>query len=246
MTDHFEPGDDGVLAGIDGPRPLPAGLRQRLEDRLLVDAARELEPELAGRLSETLIGGPAKPAGPAGRRVRPRLVAAVAAGLLVAGGIGLAVERAAGSGPAAHSAGAAAHSAGPGYSGPPSSASRFSAPRAAGPAAFGAAGRVPDQGAEAGPSAEVPLRPAPAPAVTSVTPGKGPAAGGTWVTITGRGLTGVTGVRFGSAAAGRYAAVSATEVRALTPAGTPGTVTVTVVVAGRPLTAAGSFTYTGG
>ncbi len=67
-----------------------------------------------------------------------------------------------------------------------------------------------------------------APVVTALSPKKGPAAGGTAVTITGTGFTGVTEVRFGATAAA-YAVGSPTSISATSPAGTVGTVEVTVV-----------------
>ena len=65
------------------------------------------------------------------------------------------------------------------------------------------------------------------PAVTSVTPGVGPEAGGTTVTITGTNLTEATAVRFDSANATSFTVNSATSITAISPAGT-GTVDVTV------------------
>lgn len=268
MTDRFEAQDDDVLAGIDGPRPLPAGLRQRLEDHLLVDAARPLHPELAGRLSDSLIGAPAAP-GPAPRRSRPRLVAAAAAGLLIAGGAGLAVEAAGHSRPAVHSASSSAGSTSASGSG--ASAGSGLSPTAAGTANSGAsryginqpqgsATRLPGAGVPAAPVAgptgessgaagpaatpEARLSPAGTPAVTAVAPARGPAGGGTWVTITGRDLAGASAVRFGTSPATRYVVVSDSEIRALTPRGQAGTVRITVTAPSG--TASAPFTYTDG
>ncbi len=64
------------------------------------------------------------------------------------------------------------------------------------------------------------------PAVTGMSPDSGSTAGGTTVSITGTGLAGATGVRFG-AIAGRITADSSTQVTVTSPPGT-GTVTVTV------------------
>jgi hypothetical protein len=69
------------------------------------------------------------------------------------------------------------------------------------------------------------------PAVTSVSPSSGPAAGGTSVTITGTGLTGVTTVAFGLSPAASITFNSDTQITATSPAGT-GTVDVTVTTAG--------------
>jgi IPT/TIG domain/Divergent InlB B-repeat domain len=74
---------------------------------------------------------------------------------------------------------------------------------------------------------------APAPVVSSISPIKGPAGGGTKVTITGLNLTGATQVKFGNAAATGVKVVADTEVEATSPAGAGGSkVGVTVVTAG--------------
>jgi streptogramin lyase len=65
------------------------------------------------------------------------------------------------------------------------------------------------------------------PAVTSISPGYGPTAGGTTVTITGANLGGATAVRFGSAAATKVVALDAAHVLATVPPG-HGTVDVTM------------------
>jgi streptogramin lyase len=70
----------------------------------------------------------------------------------------------------------------------------------------------------------------PVPAVTGVSPAVGPASGGTFVTVTGTDLTGGT-VGFGPAAAAD-SACSATSCTATEPAGSAGTVDVTVQTAG--------------
>ena len=56
------------------------------------------------------------------------------------------------------------------------------------------------------------------PAVTSVSPNSGPAAGGTSVTITGSGFTGATAVAFGSVAATKFTVVSSTQISVVSPA----------------------------
>ena len=85
---------------------------------------------------------------------------------------------------------------------------------------------------------------APRPAVTGVSPDGGSTAGGSTVTITGTGLAGATGVRFGAAAAA-ITADSSTQITVTTPPGT-GTVTITVTTpAGTSKTTdVGHFTYT--
>ena len=80
--------------------------------------------------------------------------------------------------------------------------------------------------------------------VTGVVPDIGPAAGGTMVTITGTGFTGVTAVDFGVTAAASDTVVSATEITAQSPAGT-GAVDITVTAASgmSPTSPADVFTY---
>ena len=82
------------------------------------------------------------------------------------------------------------------------------------------------------------------PAVTSIAPTSGPAAGGTTVVITGTNLDSATAVTFGSAPATNLTANTATSVTATSPAGT-GTVDVTVTTAGgtSAITANDKFTY---
>jgi hypothetical protein len=60
------------------------------------------------------------------------------------------------------------------------------------------------------------------PTVSGVTPASGPAAGGTSVTIMGTNFTGATRVVFGSKSATKFTVVSATEIIAVSPAGTAG------------------------
>ncbi|WP_174557531.1 beta strand repeat-containing protein, partial [Nocardia vaccinii] len=70
------------------------------------------------------------------------------------------------------------------------------------------------------------------PALTTISPNAGPAGGGTVVVLTGTGLTGATAVHFGATPATLFTADSDTRITALTPAGTAGTVQVTVTTAG--------------
>jgi uncharacterized protein YhjY with autotransporter beta-barrel domain len=85
-----------------------------------------------------------------------------------------------------------------------------------------------------------------APTVTGVSPTSGSTAGGTSVTITGANFTGATGVKFGAAPATTFTVVSATSVTATSPAGSAGTVDVTVTTsAGTSVTSTSDhFTYT--
>jgi hypothetical protein len=68
------------------------------------------------------------------------------------------------------------------------------------------------------------VMPGPAPTVTKLSIKKGPAAGGTFVTITGTSFMGTTAVKFGAANAAGYEVRSATSIVALSPAATTGTV----------------------
>ena len=82
-----------------------------------------------------------------------------------------------------------------------------------------------------------------APTISTVSPGAGPTAGGTLVTITGTNFTTATAVDFGSTAATSYTVVSATSITATTPAGT-GTVNVTVTSPGGTATATNAYQFT--
>ena len=82
--------------------------------------------------------------------------------------------------------------------------------------------------------------------VSSVVPAKGPALGGTPVTLAGSGFTGVTSVAFGTTQATSFTIVSDTQMTAIAPSGVAGTV-VDVVVGGpggsSPTTAASQYAY---
>ena len=67
-----------------------------------------------------------------------------------------------------------------------------------------------------------------APTVYGVSPSHGPTAGGTLVTITGTGFTGVTAVNFGATPATGFTVVNNSTIKAFSPPGTTGTVDVTV------------------
>ena len=71
----------------------------------------------------------------------------------------------------------------------------------------------------------------PVPAITGISPSSGPLAGGTLVTITGTGFTGVTAVTFGSTAGTITGTTTDTSITATSPAGT-GTVDITVIAPG--------------
>jgi IPT/TIG domain len=74
---------------------------------------------------------------------------------------------------------------------------------------------------------KLPLPPA-SPTVTNVSPNRGPAGGGTTVTITGTNLTGATAIKFGSTSATSFTVNSATSITAVSPAETAGRVDVAV------------------
>jgi len=84
----------------------------------------------------------------------------------------------------------------------------------------------------------------PLPTVAAVSPSMGPTAGGNTVTITGTGLTLITSVHFGTAAATAVTVVSDNQITVHAPSGT-GTVAVTVTTpGGTSLPGAGSPSYT--
>jgi len=68
----------------------------------------------------------------------------------------------------------------------------------------------------------------PAPTIKKLSPRKGPAAGGTSVTITGANFTGATSVDFGAAPAAEVSVNSATSITAVSPEAAPGKVAVDV------------------
>jgi hypothetical protein len=72
----------------------------------------------------------------------------------------------------------------------------------------------------------------PPPAVTGVSPSAGPIAGATSVTITGTGFFGTTGVKFGSSSVptNQFTVDSDSQITATSPAGSSGTVHVTVTI----------------
>ncbi|MFI0780298.1 IPT/TIG domain-containing protein, partial [Streptomyces sp. NPDC021212] len=70
------------------------------------------------------------------------------------------------------------------------------------------------------------------PTLSSVTPGQGPASGGTAVTLAGTNLLGATAVKFGAVAATSFTVVSAIQINAVAPPGAAGPVQVTVTTPG--------------
>ena len=86
------------------------------------------------------------------------------------------------------------------------------------------------------------------PTVTAISPIAGPAAGGTTVVITGTNFIGATAVRFGTVNATSFTVNSATQITAVSPAGTVGStvqVSVTTPAGTSANTAADDFTYQG-
>ncbi|MEV5957562.1 IPT/TIG domain-containing protein [Streptomyces sp. NPDC051987] len=70
------------------------------------------------------------------------------------------------------------------------------------------------------------------PVITGVAPTSGPTSGGTSVTITGTGFTGATAVNFGATPAASFTVISAGQITAVTPPGSPGGAAVTVTTPG--------------
>ncbi len=249
------PGD--LLGQSQAPRPLPPEVRDRLEEVLLTGdlstepATAELEPDLSKRL-ETALGDPVADAmenvdrprslPPAtdkslerafagrGKRRRVAVLAAAAAVVLIATGLTVALSHtshspsnAASQAPAptttiphagVNASGAAAAAGG----GTSAAASATAQP----PEALGSDRATPPPGPEA----------VSAPVITAISPDSGPAAGGTTVTITGRGMETAASVRFGSLPA-HFQMVSATQLRAVAPAHSAGAVAVVVSSASR-------------
>ena len=83
------------------------------------------------------------------------------------------------------------------------------------------------------------------PVVSSVSPGSGLSAGGTSVVVTGTGFTGATAVAFGVAAASSFMVDGPTQITATSPAGSVGTVDVSVAnpLATSAPSPADQFTY---
>lgn len=91
-----------------------------------------------------------------------------------------------------------------------------------------------------------PVGATPVPVVAELEPATGPAAGGNHVTVTGGHFTGATDVDFGANAATEFTVVSDTKIVATAPAGSAGTVAVTVTTGHGTSTdtAADNYTYT--
>lgn len=83
------------------------------------------------------------------------------------------------------------------------------------------------------------------PTVSGISPTSGVTTGGTSVVITGTNFAGVTSVKFGATNATSYTVNSATQITATSPAGSSGTVDVTVTTSGgtSATSSADQFTY---
>jgi formylglycine-generating enzyme required for sulfatase activity len=79
--------------------------------------------------------------------------------------------------------------------------------------------------------------------ITSIVPNSGPYAGGTPIVITGQHLAGTTSVTIGGVPCTNVVSVSATQVTAVTPAGSVGAMDVVVNCPKGAVTVAGGFTY---
>lgn len=86
----------------------------------------------------------------------------------------------------------------------------------------------------------------PRPSVTSLSPGRGLASGGTTVTITGKGLTGASSVSFGGTVTTNVSVLSPTQLQVVSPAHVAATVDVGVVTPGGTSAASSGdkFTFT--
>ncbi|HEX5266513.1 MAG TPA: IPT/TIG domain-containing protein [Acidimicrobiales bacterium] len=243
LADRLMAAEGAGTADITGARPLPTDLRARLADAL---------PSPAGP-AEDIDGddGDAPSRGPRRARRWVNPASAVAAALLVvAAVVGLSVrgggsnnQPTAASNGASKSARAAtpqlsaspnqpAASAGNGGGAASGGSSSSSGAGPTGLPSTGAGVTGGEGGAAAGGTQPAAAPAALPPSVSGVAPASGPAAGGTWVIVTGQNLGPATGVRFGTAPARQLVVVSATELRALSPAHSAGTVDVTVVTAG--------------
>lgn len=88
------------------------------------------------------------------------------------------------------------------------------------------------------PAATAPAQAAPTAKISKISPVRGIVTGGAVVTITGKNFNRVTSVRFGSTAAKKYDVVSATKIRAISPALSAGKYKISVTTAAGTVTAA--------
>jgi hypothetical protein len=95
------------------------------------------------------------------------------------------------------------------------------------------------------PPVVVPPPPPVLPVVSAVAPAEGSDLGGDTVVLTGSGFTGALTVFFGSAPAASFTVDSDTQVTAVSPAGSDGSVDVTVTTSAGVSAAGSSFVYSG-
>lgn len=264
-----------LLAGLERPRALPGSLRTRLEELLVTGAGAsgteprplgdDLSARLAGELADPLTAAFAGIDGPRPlpaatratlrgalaphRRRRAPLVGAAAAVVLLAGGAAVGLVATAGSGHQSQASRASSSTTLPVPSVPGTSSRAAGGPDATGsggPTQQGAAAAAPSPDLMAPSAGGASGAPGAAPTVTGLLPSSGPIGGGTWVTISGSGFAGTTGVRFGTAQALAVVVVSGTELRAEAPPHAAGTVDVVVTVPdGTSATSpADGYTYT--
>lgn len=215
-----------ALAGIDGARAVPAPAVARVE-RALVEAGQSRRQAarrrwLAVAAAALIVTGSAVAIGVRdGRRASSKSATVAAGAGQTSGTTGVGAGQQAGVSDQAGGAGATAGGSaaqGPGVQTAPPSTAITAMPTASGSgsAATGTGGATTNG-------------PATAPVVSGVSPSKGPVAGGTQVTISGRDLQKVTAVLFGSAAAQSFRVRDDTTIVAVTPAAAKaGAVPVTV------------------
>ncbi|HML00372.1 MAG TPA: IPT/TIG domain-containing protein [Acidimicrobiales bacterium] len=261
LTDDLARCLERSLQAASGARALGDHLSSRLESALsdsvgplLEDLSqpRPLEPHLRRRLEEALARR-GREETPARRRPRPVQVwsAAAAIAVLAAAGtaLGLAASRPAGSQASALS-GAGVHRA----AGAPAAngTSNFAPSASGGVGAVGGANTPVPASTLAGPmsvssgaaASSVGQPPGASPVVSALSPPSGPAAGGTWVVVSGSGLAGATAVDFGGVPA-VFTVVSDDALRVESPPHAAGSVDVRVTTGGgtSPLSSGDRFTY---
>lgn len=267
MSDRQGPRPDEILPGLDSSRPLPPVLRSRLEETLLgAGAARDLRPSVAEALTGALaadddvddllagLDGPrplpdvisarlerslARPQS-AGRRYRwlagaaaACLLAAVAGGLTLGGGHHPPKV----SSPTAVTVPTTSH---------PAAGSEATDGSASGPDAGGNNDVAAPAAASGTSRTVVPAAIGARPSIASVTPAGGPRAGGTLVTISGTGFSGLSSVHFGTTATRSYTVVSSNVIRVVAPPHASGPVTVSVTTSAGTSAAEPADRYTYG
>jgi len=257
LTDDLARRLERSLQAASVARALGDHLSSRLESALsdpvgplLEDLSqpRPLEPHLRRRLEEALARG-GQEGTPARRRPRPVQVWSAAAAIAVLAAAGTALGLAA-SRPAGHQAsalsGAGVHRA---AGAPAANGTSNFAPSASGgvganaplPASTLAGPMSVSSGAAA---SSVGQPPGASPVVSALSPPSGPAAGGTWVVVSGSGLADATAVDFGGVPA-VFTVVSDDALRVESPPHAAGSVDVRVTTGGgtSPLSSGDRFTY---